>query len=62
MTQPPHGPVGGVEVPVLTEEFDVVEVIFEKCEGFPDGMYGTAEGIMGHCGTLDEALVALLFG
>jgi hypothetical protein len=59
MTQPPHGPDGGVEE---REEPGVVEVVFKKRDGLPDGTYVTTVGVMGRCETLDATLLALWTG
>jgi hypothetical protein len=37
ITQPPHGPVGGVGESVPLRELVTVEVVFENREGLPEG-------------------------
>jgi hypothetical protein len=58
---PVHGSRVGVDELVLGKKFEAVEVVFEKCEGIPEGKYGTAEGIIGRRETSGESLVAFPF-
>jgi hypothetical protein len=59
--QPVHGPRSGVDEFVPSNELETVEVVLEKCEGFPEGTYGTADGVTGRRETSGESLVAFCF-